>query len=168
LAFTGSDVVDRLYFGEILQVPGVWGAVSSSAKNKSTLITGSGLISVTHGAVVTGFTSWASTYGVTGGPNGDSDNDGISNLAEYALALNPAGSDGSVGTLDGNVIKFTKRAEAVKNGDVLYLIETSTDLVSGTPWTVVIPTTTTSSEISYALPLGLPKIFVRLRVISSP
>ena len=168
LAFTGSDVVDRLYFGETLQVPGVWGAVSSSAKNKSNLITGSGLISVTRGAAVTGFSSWASTYGVTGGSNGDSDNDGIPNLAEYALALNPAGSDVSAGTMDGNVIKFTKRAEAVQNGDVLYLIETSTDLGSSTAWTVVTSLTDTSSEISYALPFISPKIFVRLRVILSP
>jgi lysophospholipase L1-like esterase len=68
------------------------------------------------------FATWASAHGVTGGANGDSDHDGISNLVEYALLLNPAASDGSPGTLTGNLLSFTKRAEAVANRDVTYAI----------------------------------------------
>ena len=36
---------------------------------------------------------WASSSSVTGGENGDSDNDGVTNLNEYILGTNPHGSD---------------------------------------------------------------------------
>ncbi|RYD27309.1 MAG: hypothetical protein EOP87_21375, partial [Verrucomicrobiaceae bacterium] len=72
---------------------------------------------------VANFSTWATTNNVTGGVNGDSDNDGISNLMEYALALNPAGSDGTPGSFNGSTISFTKRAEAVTNNDVTYAIQ---------------------------------------------
>ena len=49
------------------------------------------------------YASWASANGVTGGVNGDSDNDGIKNLVEYALA------DGTSGTYTGGTLSFTKR-----------------------------------------------------------
>ncbi len=109
------------------------------------------------------FTSWAETNNVTGGPDGDSDSDGIPNLLEYALDLNPHGSDESPGTFSGSVVSFAKRAEAVANGDVSYVIETSDDLGIEDPWAPV-AATDTPGEISYALPPGKPKSFVRLKV----
>ena len=48
--------------------------------------------------VKTGYGTWAAANGVTGGEYGDSDHDGIPNLVEYALNLNPAASDGGAGT----------------------------------------------------------------------
>lgn len=115
------------------------------------------------------FASWALTNGVTGGPDGDSDNDGIKNLLEYALDLNFNSSDGSAGSFDGSVLSFTKRGEAVTNGDVTYQIETSPNLLD--PWTptsYVLPDVNDDITISYTLPPRLSKIFARLVVTSNP
>jgi hypothetical protein len=114
------------------------------------------------------FASWAAENNVTGGPQGDSDLDGISNLLEYALNLNLTGSDGSPGTVSGRTTTFTKRAVAVTNNDITYAIEESDDLGISDAWTVVTPTTNTTSEISYTLPLGSPKKFARLVVTQVP
>ncbi|MBN8458355.1 MAG: autotransporter-associated beta strand repeat-containing protein [Verrucomicrobia bacterium] len=114
------------------------------------------------------FASWASANGVTGGPNGDSDLDGIPNLVEYALNLNPAASDGSAGTFGGNVLSFTKRAEAATNGDVTYSIQESDDLGITDAWTTATPTTDTATTISYTLPVGGTKKFARLVITQNP
>jgi hypothetical protein len=111
------------------------------------------------------FASWAVTNNVTGGPNGDSDNDGIRNLAEYALNLNLAGSDGVAGTFTSGLLSFAKRAVAVTNGDVGYVIEESADLSAWTPATA---TSNTSSIITYALAPGSPKKFARLKLTTTP
>jgi len=110
-----------------------------------------------------GFSGWADANGVTGGPSGDSDNDGIRNLVEYALNLNFAGSDGSPGTFSGNVLTFSKRAEAITNADVTYVIETSPDLTTWTPVVTHAPGNT-DPTISYSLPAGAEKLFSRLNV----
>ena len=114
------------------------------------------------------YASWALENGVTGGPNGDSDNDGILNLVEYGLNLNPAGSDGSAGTLTGDLLSFAKRGVAVTNGDVTYAIQESDDLGLTDPWAAVTPTTNTAATISYALPAGSPKKFARLVITQVP
>jgi len=114
------------------------------------------------------FSSWAITNGVTGGINGDSDNDGILNSVEYALASNLTGSDGSLGTLTSGTLGFTKRAEAVANGDVTYQIEESDDLGITDVWQAMTPTTNTPSAITYVLPTGSPKKFARLKITVAP
>lgn len=109
------------------------------------------------------FASWATQNSVTGGPGGDSDVDGITNLMEYALNLNPAGPDSSVGTFSGNSLSFSKRAVAVANDDVIYQIETSPNLQP--PWTPVLtPDVDNATTISHTLPAGQTKIFGRLKV----
>ena len=113
------------------------------------------------------YTSWAATNNVTGGPNGDSDNDGIINLVEYALALNPAASDGAPGTFSGGTLTFNKRPVAVSNNDVTYLIEESDDLGISDPWQPVTPASNTPTEITYTLPTGAPKKFSRLKVVQA-
>ena len=114
------------------------------------------------------FASWALANSVTGGADGDSDNDGISNLVEYALDLDPAGSDGSAGTFNGSLLSFTKRAEAVTNGDVTYAIQESDDLGVLDPWTAVTPAVNDATTISYTLPGGGPRKFARLLVTQVP
>ena len=113
------------------------------------------------------FDSWAADNGVTGGATGDSDGDGIVNLIEYALNLNPAGFDATTGAFDGTTITFSKRADAVENGDVTYAIETSSTMLPGS-WSVATPTTNSDTEISYTLPTGQGKIFARLQVTQVP
>jgi hypothetical protein len=115
------------------------------------------------------YDSWASAQSpeVTGGPFGDSDNDLIPNLVEYALNLDPAASDGAPGTLNNRVISFAKRPEAVANGDVTYEIETSPDL--NDPWTTVTPDFEDGTTIYYTLPANAGEIYGRLKVtIPSP
>ena len=172
LTFAGDDVVSSLYIGGVQQASGKWGRTGSiaalGAVHESALITGDGLLNVTTGSTGGNYSTWATTNGVTGGPNGDSDNDGISNLVEYALNLNFAGSDGSAGTFAGNTLTFNKRAEAVTNGDVTYIIESSIDLGSSDPWTAVTPTTNTGTTISYLLPAGPAKNFARFRATVTP
>lgn len=114
------------------------------------------------------FASWALTNSVSGGADGDSDDDGIPNLVEYALNLNPAGSDGSAGTFNGSLLSFAKRAEAVTNGDVTYVIQESDDLGAVDLWQAVTPTTNDSTTISYTLPSGGPRKFARLLITQVP
>ncbi len=118
---------------------------------------------------VTGdFASWAIDNNVTGGQTGDSDLDGVSNLLEYALNLNTAGSDGSVGSLVGMTMAFSKRAIAVSNDDITYAIQESDDLGFADAWQVVTPTTDTVSEITYTLPTGAARKFARIVVTEKP
>jgi hypothetical protein len=93
--------------------------------------------------------------------------DGISNLLLYALNLKLDGTNGSPGTLTGNLLSFTKRADAVTNGDVSYAIETSPNLQN--PWTPVTPDVNNGSTISYTLPQGAAggAIFARLKVVQN-
>ncbi|MEY3894770.1 MAG: hypothetical protein RLZZ214_289, partial [Verrucomicrobiota bacterium] len=168
LAFTGIEMVDQLWIGGVQQAAGIWAATGTpGADHTSDLILGGGMLQVTHGGLSVNFAAWATSLGMTGGVNGDSDNDGIPNLVEYALALNPSASDGSPGILVGRTLIFNKRAEAVINGDVTYRIEKSADLGVSDPWTVVTPTTDTALEISYTFPAGTAG-FARLSATAIP
>jgi hypothetical protein len=109
------------------------------------------VLTVSSGA--SDYNSWASANSVTGGVNGDSDNDGIKNLVEYALA------DNTSGTYAGNSLSFNKRGTPY-GGDITYTIEESTDL---DVWTVVTPTVNDASTISYTFSGGTKK-FARLKV----
>ena len=107
--------------------------------------------------------------GLTAGqklPDADPDNDGISNLLEYALAgFDPTVPNVSAGTLAGNVLSFNKSALAVSNGDVTYSIEESATLgIAPSPWVTVTPLANNPTTISYSLPPSLPKEFARLKV----
>jgi autotransporter-associated beta strand protein len=128
----------------------------------------SGVLSVIN--TPPGYTTWASSNGISGEPaSGDFDKDGINNLLEYALGLNPAQPDKAPGTLDmvsqPHTITFLKGAQAVANGDITYSIESSPSLGADPyPWTAVTPTVNNGTMISYTLPEGQPKMFLRLVV----
>lgn len=103
------------------------------------------------------------------GPNDDLDNDGISNLVEYALdGFDPTAPNAPPGSISGLLVSYTKRALAGTNGDVAYIIEESTDLGISDPWATATPTTDNASIISYTLtPPARSKDFVRLKVTQS-
>ena len=112
--------------------------------------------------VTDNYLSWATANSVTGGVNGDSDNDGVKNLVEYALV-----DGGERGVLSGNTITFTKRG-APYGSDLTYDIESSTDLVG---WGTLAkpPVVETGSSISYTFTPSTPvKNFARLRVVITP
>jgi autotransporter-associated beta strand protein len=122
----------------------------------------------TNAAAGNNYASWAIDNDIEGEPfDGDFDNDGISNGVEYALGKNPTASDTPAGVLSGNTITFTKGADAVTNGDVDWIIETSTTLAtdSWTPEAAV----EVGNTIAYSFTLGTPpKKFARLKVVQVP
>lgn len=117
------------------------------------------------GTAPSGYAGWATTNGIPGElPTGDFDKDGITNLVEYALGLSPTVGGASPGTFNGSTVTFTKGAEAIANGDVDWIIQTSPTLgAAPSAWTNV-TATEVGNTISYTLPTGQGKVFVRLLV----
>lgn len=122
-----------------------------------------------------GFSSWITGTFANGtvpgdkqGPNDDFDNDGISNLVEYAIAgLDPTVSNASVGSFAANVLSFTKREGT---SGLTYAIEESTDLGIADDWTEVSGASYVNDAggISYTLTPGSPvKNFTRLKVMTN-
>jgi autotransporter-associated beta strand protein len=70
LSFAGTDTIDQLFLNGAAQAAGVWGSATSGAPNVSALLSGSGTLTVTTGAVV--------------GVPGDFNNDGHVDAADYA------------------------------------------------------------------------------------
>jgi len=122
------------------------------------------------GSPVTGFTSWVDGTFANGTlsdktATGDDDNDGISNLIEFAVeGQDPTVSNSTVGTYSGLTVTFLKRQEDPAVGGITYAIEQSTDLGVTDTWADVAPTTNTDTEISYEMPGTEVKDFVRLKV----
>jgi hypothetical protein len=103
------------------------------------------------------YAAWAIANGLAGqAASNDFDNDGISNLVEYALGLNPTASNGAPGTFSGGILA---------NGDVIYQIEQSDHL---TGWSPVTPTVNDDDTISFALSLGETRKFLRLKITLVP
>ena len=123
------------------------------------------------GSPVTDFTSWVDGTFAGGATlsdktaTGDDDNDGISNLVEFAIeGQDPTVSNPTVGTYSGLTLTFLKRQEDPAVSGITYEIEQSTDLGVTDTWAVVTPKTNTATEISYEM-LGVEvKDFVRLKV----
>ncbi len=120
-----------------------------------------------------GFTYWTTATHANGvlpidkrGPTDDFDNDGISNLLEFALAgQDPTVPGGSTGSFSSGTLSFTKRPGIT---GLTYAIESSDDLGITDPWEEVTGGSyiNNTSVISYVLPTGPAKLFVRLRVTS--
>ena len=151
----GTDIVATLFIDGISQ-PGN-GAVYDST-NSGGAITGDGKIQVG----LPGYPAWVIAKGVLEGENGDDDKDGITNLVEYALGLDPKASSHPAGDFTGNTLTFTKGPEAKAAGDVTYAIETSTTLEADS-WSPA-AATNGPDTISYILPDGQGRIFGRLKV----
>jgi len=114
-------------------------------------------------SVPSNYTAWATVHGIAGqAADDDSDNDGLSNLMEYALGLDPTARNLSPGTFNNGVLTFSKGDDAFQNGDVTYQIERSDDLKE---WITEVNDNSASPETSYTLPTGHSKMFVRLKVI---
>jgi autotransporter-associated beta strand protein len=174
LTYVGTDTVDELYIGSTQQANGVYGSVGSGAANEIAQITGTGTLTVSSGPAG-GFSSWITGTFANGtvpalqqGANDDPDNDGVSNLLEYAIdGQDPTVANASVGTFAANVLSYTKRAGT--NG-LTYAIQKSTDLGTTDPWIEVTGGSyvNDATTISFTLTPGTPaKNFLRLKVLSN-
>jgi hypothetical protein len=127
------------------------GAGSGSSKQ-----IGIGTVAVSLASANT-YASWASANGVTGGFNGDSNSDGVPNGVAYFY-----GATGSAVVANPQLVnnKVTYPIDATATG-ATGVIQTSTDLVT---WSAQTSNTSVPGFISYTLPTGQGKIFVRLSV----
>jgi autotransporter-associated beta strand protein len=181
LGFTGTDTVNRLFIGSIQVPQGQYGHSSTGASNgglgAGTLDTyfapGTGILNVTSGPV--SYASWtAGTFagGATipanqRGPTDDPDNDGISNLLEYALSgLDPTTGNTLASALNATTLSYTKRPGTY---GLSYSIEATTDLGILDPWAEVSGAAylNNATTISFTFNPGLvPTYFLRLQVLS--
>ncbi len=169
LEFPGIDTVKALFIGTTRLAAGVYGTSGINIPE----ITGTGALNVTNGPTGS-FSGWISGAFANGsvstseqGPADDPDNDGLHNLVEYGLGKDPTVSSQPAGVLSGGVITYTKGADAIANGDVTWVIETSETLAPGS-W---IPQVThapqdNAATISFTLNAAGPATnFVRLKVM---
>lgn len=157
LDFTGIDTVGSLVLNGVTMVDGTYGSPASAASNKSAFFAGTGVLQVGP----PGYETWAILGGVGTGPNGDSDQDGLANLIEYALV-----DGGERGTLTGSTLTFTKRG-APYGGDLVYILEVSPSLAPGS-WTPAVTHGPAQIGTPISHTLTPPKQFARLRVVYSP
>ena len=168
LNFAGTDTVGQLFIGNTQMAVGVYkSSTNPGAGTAIPQIIGGGTLTV---GLASNYASWANdpAKGNIPGesPTGDFDHDGLTNLTEYALGKDPRTSSQPAGILSGNVITFTKGADAIANGDVSWVIETSTTLATGS-WTpqVTQPAGDPTATISYTLTPGSPAAnFARLKI----
>jgi hypothetical protein len=131
LAYTGTDVVNELYFGGVLQVAGIWGAVGSGAPNTDSRITGGGTLTVSTGAVG-GYVPWAAINAGGQTADLDFDNDGTSNGVEYFM--NAAAGFTANPQLNGsNTITWTNGGNIPASAyGTQFVVQTSPDLSNWT------------------------------------
>jgi len=121
-------------------------------------------ISVMPAVVSASYASWATANGVIGGVSGDSNNDGMQNGIAYFMSVtgpttNPGLDAGRKVTWPngGNIPSSTYGTQ--------FVVKTSTDLVTWTPVASNDPKlSNTAGSVSYTLPSGAVKQFVRLAV----
>jgi fibronectin-binding autotransporter adhesin len=142
----------------------IW-TMADSFANRWSYSEATGVLSVMPSA----YTIWITASAVPANqrsPLSDPDNDGLSNLEEYAIAgSDPAIANGSLGTFAAGTLSFDKRQPL--DADLTYVIEESDDLGISDPWAAATPTVNSSTVISYTLPTTGQKLFTRLKVTLS-
>jgi autotransporter-associated beta strand protein len=173
LNFTGTDVVNQLWLGGTRMPSGVYSSGSS------TLITGTGTLTVNNQSATGSYTAWSGPFGhnLTGGPSDDGDSDGIANLLEYVFGGNPrAASSGILPTAtvsSGNLV-FTFRRIHSTTADTTEVFQHGTDLSGWTDVPIVAggmvaiqPDTPQAGTdtVTITVPGGTePQVFGRLKV----
>ena len=143
-----SDTIHKLFLGGVQAASGTWGSLTSTATNKSALITGTGFLNVLTAPPLTDpFAAWMTTNcpGILFPDNelgADPDYDGIANLLEYVLqGGNPSVSNTAIlPTLDasGENLIFTYYRRTAATGTT-QTFEYSTTLTAGSWTPITIP-----------------------------
>jgi autotransporter-associated beta strand protein len=100
LTFAGADTIDQLFIDNVAQATGTWGGAGSGAANISALISGTGTLTVTTGAVV--------------GVPGDYNNSGTVDAADYVVWRK---NNGTNVTLQNEVAGTTPGSVTVEDYD---------------------------------------------------
>lgn len=123
--------------------------------------------------------AWTVANGITGGPSGDDDGDGVNNFDEYAFGLdpkNPAAANPVTQTLNpaNGTIRYQRRKASLTG--LSYTVQTSTDLVTWTTDATAdqsatdLPASDQESVVvtlSGNKPLTVSKLFVRVSATSA-
>jgi hypothetical protein len=116
------------------------------------------------------YQQWASTSGVTGGPEDDHDNDGIDNVIEFMLGLNPVTPSKlptPVAAANGLTWTLPKNANALADG-LVYQVQSSSNgqtwLNAGTTNSGSTVVTDTTSSLVVRLNSGVGRRFMRMNV----
>jgi hypothetical protein len=180
-AFTGADVMNSDYGGDAMTAgtPPNWSrfpttfTVTTDAdgyarlwirqppSNRAIL---DGVI-MREGVVPT-FNAWAAGYGIAADGNGDSDNDRISAMMEYALGFNPTQLDTMPLPLPSGTdytVTWPKGAEASGDPKISYAVQVSTNLIN---WNPAAPGDVDESATNFVLTLVSvrERFFARLAV----
>ena len=163
LDFEGTDSVEKLFIGGVQQAAGTYKAVGNEASGIGVpQLSGSGTLTVTS-SPTSGYADWAAANAPGQTVDQDHDFDGVQNGIEYFMGLsgnaftpNPAVTSGAV--------SWPMGASYAGIYGIDYEIQTSTNLSS---WTLVPAADLTiipGASVSYTLPTGADKVFVRLIV----
>jgi len=171
-----TETVAALFFGEVEQAAGSWGAADSGATNISdTYFTGTGVINVVPGGSPSGFGAWQTANGTSGALEDDHDNDGVSNGIEWFLG----GNSDTTGFTPLPAVESTSGISSVtwiKSADyggsygADFRVETSATLAA--PWTTAAEgvgagfVEITGNQVKFTFPAG-SKDFARL-VVTGP
>lgn len=127
-----NETVKTLFFGSTQQDAGTYGSTASGATHQDdTRFTGTGIVTVTHGPLVT-YEDWAMviTNPSDRDRTDDADGDGFSNLDEFLFGTSPISSNATLSTTEntgsGLIIRWCER---VGSGSV-YVLQESTDLAT--------------------------------------
>jgi len=158
LDFVGTDIIDELLIDGLLMPSGTWGRIGHpTAQHTSSQITGDGLLYVAYGT----YTGWASRNGATSQtPEQDHDNDGVPNGIEYFMGQTGSSFTSMPGLDATNTVTWAM--DPTYNGT--WQVQTSADLST---WTNV-SGTDNGNSVSYTLPTGLGKQFLRLLATPTP
>ncbi|MDB4265453.1 autotransporter-associated beta strand repeat-containing protein [bacterium] len=140
---TGTEVVDSLFFGDIAQAPGTWGATDSGADNidDTRFVGTAGVVSVTTGPLSSAFQLWAADNISSIDPEApasfedDADGDGLDNGLEWILGGNPLVKDSAAvfpafnaEAAEGITLVFDRNPDATASTTLA--VEWGTDLSS--------------------------------------
>jgi autotransporter-associated beta strand protein len=149
LNFSGTETVRNLIIGTTVMPAGVYEAINHPGTGiEIPQLTGSGRLTVTSGAAPPAYDSWATAKGLTAANNAkdlDPDNDGASNLAEFAFNGDPLGGSDQGFRLaafeytDGDTLKELTLTLAIRNGSgspVFSIAPSPTASVDGITYTI--------------------------------
>jgi len=165
IAFSGDDTVAALVLGGTNVGPGTYNA-SHPTYGSYFLATGSGSIVV---APTSGYSTWQSANGAGSQTvDQDHDNDGVDNGVEYFLGGNTNTTGFTALPVPvGGAVTWVKAASYTGVFNTDFKVQSSTDLISWTnapagagPGQVNV----SGSNVTYTLPTGAGKTFVRLLV----